>query len=162
MSDESKQADLLEAPCSVDVMIPVADTKTNNSGAGRPIAAGDYTGSVNSVHVDERSASGYGSCLVDEEETLGDTKLSLPIKPVLEIKSSSSKTPAIDNKLSTGVDGLVKHMVEGAQHAADVDELLETALKSFQVIEQISAEASLCVQPSLAKVFSYLIHLQFL
>jgi hypothetical protein len=77
-------------------------------------------------------------------------------------KSTLSKTPAIDDKSLTGVDGLVHHMVEGAQRVADVDDLLEAVLKSFKVVEQWYAATPVCVQPSPAKLCSYLFYLQFL
>jgi hypothetical protein len=72
-----------------------------------------------------------------------------------------SKSSAIGAKLPTGIDGLVLHMVEGAQRVADVDEPLEAALKSFQTIEQWYVATSVYVQPSLAKLYSSLFHLQF-
>lgn len=67
-----------------------------------------------------------------------------------------SKTSAIDGKMPIGVDGLVRHMVDGAQSVVDVDELLEAALKSFAIIAQWYAEPSVCVQPSLAKPLYYI------
>ncbi|KIM83081.1 hypothetical protein PILCRDRAFT_7500 [Piloderma croceum F 1598] len=61
-----------------------------------------------------------------------------------------SKPSAIDGKMPIDVDGLVRHMVDGAQRVADVDELSEAALKSFEIIAQWYAETSVSSNPPFA------------
>ena len=70
-----------------------------------------------------------------ENETLADSTSSLPNSPAI-------------NKVPTGIDRLVRHMVDGAHSVADVDELLEAGMKSFELIAQWFAEIPVCIQPS--------------
>ena len=55
-----------------------------------------------------------------------------------------SKSSVIDGKIPAA-DDLVKLVAEGAQSVADIDELLEAALKSFETIAQWFAATSTCV-----------------
>ena len=85
------------------------------------------------IHSPSTSLHSLATCSDESEnETLADSMSSLP------------------NPLDKGVDELVQHMVDGAQRVADVDELSEAALKSFELIAQWSAETPVCVQPSTA------------
>jgi len=84
----------------------------------------------------------------DEKETLVDSTSSLPKIP--------AEVPTHVNP-----DDLLNHMIEGAKRVADVDELVELALKSFDMIAWW-LKTSACVRPSLSKpLSSYLFHLQF-
>ena len=71
-----------------------------------------------------------------ENETLADSSSSLP------------PSSLVMNIVPTGRDRLVRHMVDGAQRVADVDELLEAGMKSFELIAQWFAETPVCVHPS--------------
>ena len=55
-----------------------------------------------------------------------------------------SKSSVIDSEIPAA-DDLVKLVAGGAQSVADVDELLEAALKSFETIAQWFAATSTCV-----------------
>ena len=55
-----------------------------------------------------------------------------------------SKSSVIDGEIPAA-DDLVKLVAEGTQGVADVDELLEAALKSFETIAQWFVATSTCV-----------------
>jgi hypothetical protein len=67
----------------------------------------------------------------------------------------------IDDKPVLTVDGLVRQMADSVQRVANIDELLEAASKPLEMIAQGYAETLVCVEPSLAKLYLYLFHLQF-
>jgi hypothetical protein len=96
-----------------------------------------------------RSLSSDSTCIDDTDIEASESET---------VEDSAPSTPPNDE-----VEVLVRHMVDGAQRVADVDELSEAALKSFEIIAQRYAETSVCVHPSLAKPFyirTYF-HLQF-
>jgi len=67
------------------------------------------------------------------------------------IESPQSVTTCVDEKTTPeNYDDVVDHLRRGAERVANVDELVESAVKSFKMIEKWYNERSVCVHPSLA------------
>ncbi|KIM83080.1 hypothetical protein PILCRDRAFT_88318 [Piloderma croceum F 1598] len=82
-----------------------------------------------------RSLSSDGTCINDTDIEASESET---------VEDSAALTLPNDEHT---VEGLVRHMVDGAQRVADVDELSEAALKSFEIIAQRYAETSVSDNP---------------